>query len=340
MFEKLRVHKALHGNIELKAKYHDEQLVRWAGVQKTNYRTGTLSESRKQRLDLLGFNWDVSLENANRVAAYTSTKNDERWQEQYLNLVEYRRQEGHCNVPFEYKEKSIGRWVSNQRETQAKNLLPSERKKLLDKIGFIWNVKEHNKQEAWMTMYSAAHAFFHGNRHLNVPSKGRQPRPPTKKAAGSRKKKVVSPDTTADLAADTTPPKDDDAGTKPLSLFRRLKPLILKVVGKGIVGSSQDRLRDCVKLLETSIEMHNQHPETPQGLDTKTKLLFLALKLDKALGVYSNDKGKDATCVYCAMYLEHLLQRGTGGCVTGCTVAAGDTFLTPSSPARKKRKME
>ena len=82
---------------------------------------------RKQRLNDVGFVWDVLAE---------------AWDEGYTNLLKFREVEGHCKVSntFRLGQYPLGQWVSIQRK--VKNSMSSERKQRLDDIGFIWDASK------------------------------------------------------------------------------------------------------------------------------------------------------------------------------------------------------
>jgi hypothetical protein len=70
------------------------------------------------------------------------TKYDKQWDRLYEQLVEYKRINGHCMVTCKYEQdKSLGRWVSDQRSYHNKNKLRPDRKELLYQIGFAWNAR-------------------------------------------------------------------------------------------------------------------------------------------------------------------------------------------------------
>ena len=79
------------------------------------------------------------------------------WLQRYDELIAFKQQHGHCNVPAKYAQnKPLGRWVSTQR-TQYKLLrqgkqysLTAERQAALEKIGFEWGLHE----SSWQTRYS------------------------------------------------------------------------------------------------------------------------------------------------------------------------------------------
>ena len=56
-------------------------------------------------------------------------------------LKAFKTREGHCYVPaFHVKGRiHLGHWVTIQRRCRKKKKMDSERKRRLDKIGFVWN---------------------------------------------------------------------------------------------------------------------------------------------------------------------------------------------------------
>ena len=96
----------------------------WVNRQRTNQKT--LSPDRRQRLDALGFAWDV-------LAL--------QWEEGFDHLARYRQDKGDCLVPATYRDPAsgfrLGGWVSAQR-TNQKTLSPEYRQRL-NALGFAWD---------------------------------------------------------------------------------------------------------------------------------------------------------------------------------------------------------
>jgi hypothetical protein len=69
------------------------------------------------------------------------------WNDRYEEMVKYKRQKGDCNVPCQYKaNKKLGMWVSQQRQMYKREKLSEERKSMLEKVGFKWEIcrgREH-----------------------------------------------------------------------------------------------------------------------------------------------------------------------------------------------------
>jgi hypothetical protein len=58
-------------------------------------------------------------------------------------LQQYKKREGHCNVPQSHTEDeaNLGMWVNTQRQLKKKEKLDPDRRKLLDDFGFNWAIK-------------------------------------------------------------------------------------------------------------------------------------------------------------------------------------------------------
>lgn len=98
-------------------------------------------------------------------------KYDSIWQEHFKELVEYKKQHGHCNVPFDYEGNNfLGLWVSNQR-TRFRLLkegkpshLTRNRVEQLNKLGFEWAIRR-----TWKQRYNELVKFKNLYGHCNVP---------------------------------------------------------------------------------------------------------------------------------------------------------------------------
>jgi superfamily II DNA or RNA helicase len=106
-------------------------------VSKQRLRRHTMSAERRQRLDAIGFVWD-SLESA--------------WEEGFAALTTFKAREGHCLVPALHAEGKfkLGFWVSNQRTNR--NRIPTERRRRLDAIGFVWDSLESAWEEGFAAL--------------------------------------------------------------------------------------------------------------------------------------------------------------------------------------------
>ena len=106
-------------------RYHKENgypLGQWVAVQR--YNQDNLDGWRKAQLDQIGFLW---------------SQRDQWWEEAFEALKAFKAREGHCYVPAGHVESGVhlGYWITVQRRCRKK--MDSERKRRLDKIGFVWN---------------------------------------------------------------------------------------------------------------------------------------------------------------------------------------------------------
>ena len=123
--------------------------------------------------------FDISIENQDlfEMLMYVSDKLKMTW-EDYYNLAEsYYNHYGHLNIPqrfkttngYEYDEEGIklGNWINTQRQSykgQGTCKLTEEQKKLLEKIGMVFDVHSDD----WMKKYKLAESYYkrHGNSEI------------------------------------------------------------------------------------------------------------------------------------------------------------------------------
>jgi hypothetical protein len=114
-----------------------------------------LTAERRKILDEMGFNWgkESPLEKEERKqVAIIEQKNrfEIAWSNKLKDLREFQTEHGHIRVPR--KSGPLGEWVRNQRQYNRLNeegqstQLTTERKQLLDEMGFIWNPLEHKRK--------------------------------------------------------------------------------------------------------------------------------------------------------------------------------------------------
>jgi DNA-binding TFAR19-related protein (PDSD5 family) len=126
--KELSTYKEDHGNCLVSQKYitdSDYKLGNWVGNQRS--KKDRLTPEQIQRLDALGFVWDVSAE---------------QWEQRFKELNNYKEEHGDCLVlgwhitASDYK---LGNWVDNQRS--RKEQLTPKRIQRLDALGFVWRVR-------------------------------------------------------------------------------------------------------------------------------------------------------------------------------------------------------
>jgi superfamily II DNA or RNA helicase len=128
-FEHLQAFIKDNGHCRIPGKYKSSDgypLGQWVNGQRS--RMKSISARRKSRLEGVGFLWD----------GFTII-----WEEGFVHLQAFVRDNGHCRVPSAYNSPDgyrVGQWVNTQRTMQKK--LSAERKARLDALGFIWDARE------------------------------------------------------------------------------------------------------------------------------------------------------------------------------------------------------
>ena len=125
-FAELKEYNKIHGTCNIPNNLTERKLLSWVNTQRTNYKIGKLRDDRIKRLEKLGFIWKP-----------TYSKQDE-W---FDALKDYKNKHGNCNVPHALEEyKQLYQWVMAQRNKYKKGKLSNTYIKLLEDIGFDWNI--------------------------------------------------------------------------------------------------------------------------------------------------------------------------------------------------------
>jgi hypothetical protein len=101
----------------------------WVKTQRQLNRKEKLEPERQKCLEGIVFEWGS-----------TSAAS---WDEMYSLLQQFKKCEGHCNVPVSHKEDgaNLGVWAHRQRQRNRKGKLDPERQKSLEEIGFEWGTR-------------------------------------------------------------------------------------------------------------------------------------------------------------------------------------------------------
>ena len=89
------------------------------------------------------------------------------WHEKYWLLEEYKKKHGNCLVPNSYAigDVKLGRWVGKQRQLCKKGKLSSNRREMLDALGFSWDPLA----EKWERNFALLEQFKEREGHGNAP---------------------------------------------------------------------------------------------------------------------------------------------------------------------------
>ena len=130
-------------------------LGRWLDSQRQSYKIGKLSKERKKLLDQIGMRFDTKYY-------------DEIWAQMYALAKNHFEKYGDLEISQDFKTLNgidkdedgynLGYWLDNQRRSNKKGKLSSERKELLEQIGMRFDTKDND--EIWAQMYALAKNHF------------------------------------------------------------------------------------------------------------------------------------------------------------------------------------
>jgi hypothetical protein len=129
-FEQLILYKQKFGHCLVPLlKANRTALSHWVNWQREVRRSGKMDPTRESRLSDLGFVWSVG----------------SLWINQYLLLLRFRMDRGHCDVPRRWPpDRHLGSWVSWIRQSRRRQLgISDDRVRMLDALGFRWEFPEH-----------------------------------------------------------------------------------------------------------------------------------------------------------------------------------------------------
>lgn len=139
-----------HCRVSQKHKEGDCSLGIWVAHQRK--KKVSMTDEQKQRLDAVGFVWEVLADD---------------WERGFVALKAFHDREGHCRVPRDHAERDcrLGQWVADQRKRRP--LIIVERKCRLDALGFIWDALA----DTWEQGFAALKAFHGREGHCRVPER-------------------------------------------------------------------------------------------------------------------------------------------------------------------------
>ena len=102
----------------------------WVADQRTHRNQSKLSETRIERLNALGFVWDVL---------------QYQWELGFAALAAFAKEYGHCIVKqsASFNDVKLGQWITVQRQNYRTSRISDERVQRLEAIGFVWDAAEH-----------------------------------------------------------------------------------------------------------------------------------------------------------------------------------------------------
>ena len=155
-FIKLQKFKEREGHCRVQAKHKEGDFILGAWVTTQRLEKGTHSSERTQKLDALGFVWDL---------------NAAQWEESFSKLEQFYKREGHLKVPQGFKEDefNLGNWIATLRSKKGTH--SSEHKQRLDDLGFFEEneVDKNINLDPWEYGYQHLLKFRDREGHCRVP---------------------------------------------------------------------------------------------------------------------------------------------------------------------------
>ncbi len=147
----LNVFKNEHGHCKVAEGFVIDgfKLGVWVIQQRRNMKTGKLTPDRIQRLDLIGFIWDVFAE---------------QWDKSFAALESFHKREGHCRLPDDLIVDGIRLKVWAIAQRQKKDGLTPSQVQRLDSIGFRWDPNG----ESWEIGFESLLKFQKREGHCQV----------------------------------------------------------------------------------------------------------------------------------------------------------------------------
>ncbi len=128
---------------------------------------------RIAQLEEVGFKWALQRHSTMKT-----------WAERFAQLLEFKKANGHCNVPIRYKvNPSLGQWVSTQRQEYSnfrngkKSNMSDERISKLEEAEFCWSLRDTAKmapRKSWDMHFAALKEFKEQNGHCDVRVRSKQ----------------------------------------------------------------------------------------------------------------------------------------------------------------------
>lgn len=162
MYERLVEFHRRFGHVNVPSNQEeDKPVAAWLAMQRKRHYFKKLDVDQQRKLEELGVEW--TYEPAGPL--------NERWEQSYNALCDYKKKNGDCMVPYDTKEYAdLSRWGHVQRKNHREGKLEISRVDKLKKIGFVFEPLE----EAWNKWFKSLEEFKKKFGHCSVPHKNSQ----------------------------------------------------------------------------------------------------------------------------------------------------------------------
>ncbi|CAJ1934386.1 unnamed protein product [Cylindrotheca closterium] len=154
MFYLLMVYQEREGHCRVPTSHLEagRKLGLWLARQREVFKSGKMDPTYSSRLEEVGVVWNPG--------AWL-------WDAHFDALVEFKKSEGHCDVPQFHQEKGeyLGTWLNKQRQDYRRGKLPKERAKRLEELGVAWSAFG----KRWEQMLDLLVQFKEREGHCMVP---------------------------------------------------------------------------------------------------------------------------------------------------------------------------
>lgn len=139
-FNNLLKYEKVNGNCDVPSTYYDKPLANWVTQQRRSYKAkcdgkkSSIKDEQVEQLEDIGFQWVYNKERTSIT----------KWNAQFEELLSYESDNGNCDVPSTYKDKTLAMWVAQQRRSYRAKLngkkspINDEQIEHLEDLGFHW----------------------------------------------------------------------------------------------------------------------------------------------------------------------------------------------------------
>jgi superfamily II DNA or RNA helicase len=148
MYEKLNNFYLINGHSDIVRSYKDAKLAMWISNQRACYNKGLLDDKKIEKLERLNFSWSI---------------NDLKFNTMYNLLKNHVLEFGNCLIDHndtKYKDIKLEQWIKDTRKN--KGILSKKRISMLEEIGFVWSVLDHN----WMKNFNNLKKYLELNDNI------------------------------------------------------------------------------------------------------------------------------------------------------------------------------
>ena len=133
MFAALRDYRTRHQHCRVPLGWSENpRLARWVGVQRRQKKFGRLSAARIEKLESLGFDW--------QLREIGGRAQPQAWETMFAELETFHAEHEHANIPQQFAaNRKLGWWATTQRRNRRKNKLTAQQIAHLDSLGFDWS---------------------------------------------------------------------------------------------------------------------------------------------------------------------------------------------------------